>query len=312
MSNDWTPERMRRVFEEVKNWGRWGAEDEAGTLNFITPAKRLQAASAVRHGHAVSCARQLPVRPAIDNPFPALHMMLQGGDDCLIPEVEGLHACTDFIGVAYHGNATSHIDALCHVFVDGKMYNGFEATEVRSTGARRCNIMAAKEGIVSRGILLDIPRLHGRKWLEPSHRITVADLEGAEAKAGVRVGEGDILLVVTGRDARRREQGPLNPMEDGMPGLHQECVPWLHRRGVAVLGGDGASDSAPGSGIPGWPMPIHQCALVAIGIHLLDNLYLDDLAEACAVHRQWDFQFTVAPLRIERGTGSPVNPVALL
>ncbi len=311
MTVEWTPEHMRSVFDSVKNWGRWGGEDEAGALNLITPKKQLEATRAVRVGRSVSCARPLAVQPAVDNPHPALHMMIRGGDDCLIPGV-GLETTMDFVGVAFHGMATTHIDALCHVFVDGLMYNGFPASEVKSTGARRGSIMCARDGIVSRGVLLDIPRLKGEKWLEPGTAITVADLEATEQNQKVNVGEGDILLVATGRDARRAELGPWSPFGDGMAGLHPECVPWLHRRGVAVLGCDGISDVFPGLQIEGWVMPIHQCTLVAMGVHLLDNLRLDGLCAACAEHGQYDFQFTVAPLQVEQGTGSPCNPIALL
>lgn len=311
MTVEWTPAHMRSVFESVKNWGRWGKDDESGALNLITPSKRREAAQAVRQGVAVSCARELAVQPAADNPHPALHMMIRGGDDCVLPGI-GLETTMDFVGVAFHGMATTHIDALCHVFVDGLMYNGFEGTEVKSTGARRGSIMCAKDGIVSRGVLLDIPRSKGLDWLEPGTPIRVADLEAAESFGGVRVTEGDILLVATGRDARRAAKGAWVPFRDGLAGLHPECVPWLHARGIAVLGCDGVSDVVPGVPIEGWGMPIHQCTLAAMGVHLLDNLRLDVLGSACARHRQYDFQFTIAPLRVERGTGSPCNPIALL
>jgi kynurenine formamidase len=238
-------------------------------------------------------------------------MMIRGGDDCVLPGI-GLEATMDFVGVAFHGMATTHIDALCHVFVDELMYNGFAASEVKSTGARRGSIMCAKDGIVSRGVLLDVPGSKGLSWLEPGTQIVVADLEAAEQAHGVTVGEGDILIIATGRDARRAEHGPWVPFVDGMAGLHPECVPWLHERNIAVLGCDGVSDVIPSVPIEGWGMPIHQCTLAAMGVHLLDNLRLDDLCRACAEHEQYDFQFTVAPLRVERGTGSPCNPIAVL
>jgi kynurenine formamidase len=238
-------------------------------------------------------------------------MMIQGGDDCLIPGLN-FESVMDFVCVAFHGMATSHIDALCHVFVDGLMYNGFSKDEVKSTGARRGSIHCARDGIASRGVLLDVPRTKGVPWLEPGSWIRLAELEAAEEAQGVRVSAGDILLVGSGRDARRAEQGPWSPFAGGLPGLHPECIAWLHERGVAVLGSDGISDRLPPPGIADWPMPIHQCTLVAMGVHLLDNLRLDDLASACARHQRWAFQLTVAPLRIEKATGSPVNPIALL
>ena len=306
-----TRQRMDAIFESTKNWGRWGKDDERGSLNLITPERRRAGATCVRAGVSVSCARDLPVAPAADNPHPALHMMVQGGDDCVI-EGFGFESTTDFVGVAFHGMSTSHLDALCHVFVDGCMYNGFAGSEVKSTGARRGSVMAAKDGIVSRGVLLDIPRLVGRPWLELRELIHPEQLEAAATTQGVAPESGDVLLISTGRDARRAETGPWNPIEEGFAGLHPECLPWLHERGVAVLGSDGISDMLPGLGIPNWPMPIHQVGLVGMGMHLFDNLKLDELSAACAEHGHWDFQFAAAPLRVERGTGSPVNPVAVL
>jgi kynurenine formamidase len=191
------------------------------------------------------------------------------------------------------------------------MYNGFPASDVKSIGAMRNSIIVAREGIVSRGVLLDVPRLRGVPWLPGGASIGPDELAAAEREQDVRVEPGDILLVAGGRDARREQEGPWNPIEGGLPGLHPECIPWLHERDVAVLGSDGVSDPLPGAGIPGWPIPVHQCCLVAMGVHLLDNLALDGLSEACAERRRWSFLLTVAPLRVEGGTGSPVNPIAV-
>ncbi|MFK7898751.1 MAG: cyclase family protein [Myxococcota bacterium] len=304
-------ERMNEIFESVKNWGRWGPDDEAGALNLITDEVRRRAAASVRHGRAVSCALDLPVQPAVDNPHPAMHMMIVGGDDCCLPEM-GLETTMDFVGISFHGMASSHLDALCHVHVDGKMYNGYPGTDVKSTGAKKNSVMCGKAGILSRGVLLDLPRTLGVPWLEPGQMINPDHLEAAESKQGVKVEEGDILLVSTGRDARRDKHGKWHPIEEGMAGMHPECVPWIHERGVAVLGSDAISDVIPAPPIEGWVMPVHQCTLVAMGVHLLDNLALGELALACAELSQYDFQLTVAPLRIEGGTGSPVNPIALL
>ena len=312
MSAPWySNDEMRSMFESVKNWGRWGSDDEAGALNLITGDRRAAAAAQVVAGLPVSCARELPVAPSIENPFPAMHMMVRGGDDCVTAGL-AMESTSDFVGVAFHGMATSHIDALCHVFVDRLMYNGFSAAEVRSTGAQRGSIMCAKDGVVGRGVLLDISRLHGVGHLEPGTAVTIADLEGAEAAQGVSVGQGDILLIGTGRDARRDGVGAWHPFKDGLAGLHPECIPWLHDRDISVLGCDGVSDVLPGNHPSEWPMPIHQCVIVAMGVHLLDNLRLDRLAAACESQGRWSFLFTVAPLRIEGGTGSPANPIALL
>ncbi|MFP6625063.1 MAG: cyclase family protein [Myxococcota bacterium] len=310
MAEKVSAEYLEEAFESAKNWGRWGDDDQRGALNYITDKKRAAAAALVRDGAALSCAQEFATQPAADNPHPALHMMVAAGDACTIPEVPGLETTSDFIGVAFHGMSVSHIDALCHVFVKEQMYNGFPATDVKSTGALRNSIMAAKDGIASRGVLLDIPRLRGVEWLELGTAIEPDELEAAEEAQGVHVDEGDILLVATGRDARGRSQGRWSALS-GMAGLHSTCVPWLHERRIAVLGSDGISDAIPGPGVEGWPMPLHQCCLVAMGVHLLDNLRLDRLAAACIERERWEFLLTIAPLRVEGGTGSPVNPIAV-
>ena len=306
-----SPAWMERVFESTRNWGRWGADDERGALNFITREKRAAAAALVREGATVSCARDFPVEPSVENPRPAQHHMLVSGDDFESLGMPGLGATMDFIGVAFHGMATSHIDALCHVVVGGKIYNGFAATEVKSTGARRDSIMVAAGGIVARGVLLDVPRLRGVAWLEPGERIGPEELERAEAAESLRVDAGDVLLVATGRDARRAAKGPWDPTGTGLAGLDARCIPWLHERRIAVLGSDGVSDVLPGAGVEGWPIPVHQCCLVGMGVHLLDNLALAELMQACATRSRWEFLLVVAPLRVAGGTGSPVNPIAI-
>jgi kynurenine formamidase len=310
MAGKLTRKDLERLFEQVKNWGKWGADDQRGALNYITPARRAAAARLVRDGESVSCALEFPTAPAPDNPNPAQHMMVMAGDACTSTGIPGLEAALDYIGVAFHGMAVSHIDALCHVFVEGKMYNGFDASDVKSIGALRNSIMAGKDGIASRGVLLDIPRLRGVDWLEITERISPEDLDAAERKQGVRVQEGDILLIATGRDKRRQARGSWSPAE-GLAGLDATCIPWLHERRIAVLGSDGVSDAIPNPDAERWPLPVHQCCLVAMGVHLLDNLRLDRLAAACAARERYEFLFVVSPLRIERGTGSPVNPVAL-
>ena len=199
--------RMDEIFESVKNWGRWGAEDEAGALNLITPEVRRAASACVRHGRAISCSRNIPVDPAPDNPHPALHMMVAGGDDCLVPEI-GLESTSDFVGIAFHGMASTHLDAFCHVHRKGQMYNGYPGTLVKSTGALKNSVMCAKDGIVTRGVLLDMPRALGVPWIEPGQMIDPDQLdEAVQKQGGVEVREGDCLLISMGRDARRDELG---------------------------------------------------------------------------------------------------------
>ena len=199
-------QHMREIFESVKSWGRWGKEDQAGALNLITPEKRRAAAKLVRTGEVVSLAREFPVTPSAENPNPALHMMVVGGDSCG-PEshgVPGLETTMDFVGVSFHGMAVSHIDALCHVAVNGQMYNGFPVSDVKSIGAMRNSIHVAKEGIVSRGVLLDIPRLRGVPWLELGDTISPQELAAAEQAQNLRAQSGD---------GSRRAQGEARPVE---------------------------------------------------------------------------------------------------
>jgi kynurenine formamidase len=307
-----TVERARELFERSKQWGRWGADDERGSLNLLTADAVRRSAALVQEGLVVPCGRVLPVRPAVDNPMPALHHMVRGGDVCGVigsdcdPQVS-----LDFIGVSFHGMAVSHIDALCHVFVDGRMYNGFPASDVTSVGARRNSIKAAFDGIVGSGALVDLAHHRGVEWLEPGEAVEPDELVAACAAQGIALEPGDILLVATGRDARRATLGPWEPNHVGLAGLHPECIPWLVDQHLAVLGSDGVSDALPANDHR-WPMPLHMCMLVGAGVHLLDNLDLGRLAAACAARGRWRFQFVVAPLQIGGGTGSPINPLAVL
>ena len=295
----------QELFDATKRWGRWGDDDDRGAHNLLTPERVARAAALVRDGLTIPCGRPLATAPAVDNPSPALHHMIHAGD--MAAGSKGFQWAGDFVGVAFHGNNVSHIDALCHVFVDGQMYNGAPASDVTSTGAKRSSIEVADSGIVGRGVLLDIPRVHGVDWLEPAAVITPDELDAT----GVAIEQGDIVLVHTGRDRRRDALGPWNTYVDGLAGLDPECARWLCDTDPSVLGCDGVSDVNPGPGGE-WPIPIHMCALVGMGIHLLDNLRLDRLADACAERGRWEFLFVVAPLQIGGATGSPVNPIAIL
>jgi kynurenine formamidase len=307
-----TKEELDAIWERTRNWGRWGADDERGALNFLTPELRRAASASVRDGAALSLAHDLPTHPSVETPGPAHHHMLAAGDARGESGIPGYEASRDYIGTEVHGLGLTHIDALCHMFVRGRMYNGFPAEDVRSTGAARNSIMALADGLIGRGVLLDVPAALGVPFLEGRRQVRAAELEEAERAGGVAVGEGDILLVSTGRDARRAgAKGGLNPFTQGLAGLHPECLPWLHERRVAALGSDGISDVMPPLAIPDWPFPIHQIGITGIGLHLIDNLNLAELAEACRARRRWSFLFASAPIRVRQGTGSPLNPVAV-
>jgi kynurenine formamidase len=284
----------------LSNWGRWGPEDERGTLNLITPEVTAAAVGTVRSGRTISCARPLDTRAAADNVMPATHVML--GTDA-----EGMGS--DSVAVAPHGFATTHVDALCHVFHEGRLYNGYDSATVTADGAARLGVHHLRTGIVTRGVLFDAAAGRGVHALEPGEPIYPEDLEQAEYAAGVRVRAGDALLVRTGRWRWRDEHGPWDAARL-LAGLHASCLPWLRERDVAVLGGDGVSDVLP-SGVEGMPFPIHSVGIVAMGLHLVDNLDLETLAVTCAHERRFEFLLAVAPLVVERGTASPVNPLAV-
>lgn len=296
--------QLRSLFDKVRNWGRWGADDQRGALNHIGPAEIARAAALVTDGRSVSLSRVFPTQPGVENPRPAQHHMLASGEDRHSLNVPGMEAAFDYIGIAFHGLSCSHIDALCHIFREGRMYNDRPASEVRSRGATSNTIMAAMNGIVGRGVLLDIPRALGVDFIEPTHLVTPQELDAAERKLGITVTKGDILTIRIGRDARPgRGDGKT-------AGLHPHVAGWLHERDVAVLGGDGSNDAIP-SGLSAWPFPIHELCIAGMGVMLLDNLDLERLAKVCAELRRWEFQIVVAPLLIEGGTGSPVNPIAI-
>jgi kynurenine formamidase len=307
MADKLTPSDVKGLFEKLSNWGRWGKDDQRGALNFITNQKRAAAARLVQAGESVSMALPLATIPAPDNPSPVTHLMVQAGSDA---HEQALPYSGDYFAIAPHGMANTHIDALCHVFWQKKMYNGFDASEVGSHGAKKCAIDVTRAGIVSRGVLLDIPRLRKVEWMEPGQKILPEDLDAAEKAQRVHVEEGDVLMVRTGRAAMRKAKGGWDPMRVGLPGLDAACLPWLHERRVAVLGCDAVSDVVP-SGYDGVALPVHVGTLVAMGIHLIDNADLDAVSSACARLGRSEFMFSMAPLILERGTASPVNPLAI-
>jgi kynurenine formamidase len=321
-SNGQTPteEEIRSWFTSLSNWGRWGPDDVLGTLNLITAEKRLQAAASVRLGDVVSCAWDVRTDGGADaygEHLSAQRWMAATGLGLSEEPPTGSRTLDGSFGVAsemlsmvFHGRTMTHLDALSHVFWDGKMYGGLPAYYVTERdGATHHDVLSAGNGIQSRGVLLDIPRARGTAALEPAEPVFPEDLESAEAAQNVTVGEGDVLLIRTG-DGSRRRAGTWDPASNGQPGLQAACIPWLHERGIAAIGTDGPQEVRP-SGYPGLAMPVHSIAIVAMGLWLIDNCQLEDLAVACDQHDRWDFFFSAAPVRFTGATGSPINPVAI-
>jgi kynurenine formamidase len=299
---------LDRMYEQLKSWARWGADDERGALNHLTPERRAAAARLVQSGVTASLAHDLGTEPSPENPHPVHHHMLASGDARDSNGIAGYEAARDYVGLDIHGLSTTHVDALSHMFVRGQMFGGRPASDVRSDGARANTVMSMADGVVGRGVLLDVPRAVGIEYFDAGSVVTLADLEAAETAQHLECGPGDVLLVRWGRGPRRDAKGGF----DGFSGLHPECLPWIHEREIALLGSDGISDPMPFLGTPDWPFPVHQIGITAMGLHLIDNMALDGLAETCAREDRWEFLFTMAPLRIERGTGCPVNPIAVL
>ena len=282
--------------------------DPRGALRHLTPERVVAAAARVRLGRTVSLAAPVDTHLGPDNPEPAQHRMLApaAGET----GAKGLHFALDRIAMNVHGDASSHLDALCHVLYDGELYDGVPASTVTPEGARALSVDLVAEGIVGRGVLLDIPRLRGVPWLEPGDWVTPDDLTAAEAAQGVRVSPGDLLFVRVGHRRRRDELGPWDVARE-RAGLHPDAVAFLAERQVSVLGGDGNNDTAP-SVVADVAFPVHVLAIHALGVHLMDYLQFEELAPACADAGRWDFLCTVAPLRVPGATGSPVNPIAVL
>jgi kynurenine formamidase len=308
-----TEEEVLGYFDSCSNWGRWGPEDQLGTVNFITPERRRKAAALVRDGVSVTCSRPITTDLAPDVVSQPIHLMEKSGEKYAGKKSgpEEFQSSSDWFGMRFHGFTITHIDSLAHIFWDGKMYNGHPAELVVTAGGATVeSIDLLKDGIVTRGVLLDLPRLRERAWLDDVEPIYPEDLEEAEKASGVRVESGDVLLVRTGALRRRNEEGPGPTSGLGRPGLQAACLPWLHEREIAFLGSDTHQDISP-SGYPRVALPIHSVGIVAMGLWLIDNANLEELAAACEQRQRWEFLLTFGPLRIHNGTGSPINPIAV-
>jgi kynurenine formamidase len=277
------------------NWGRWGKDDEIGTLNLITPAKRKQAAALVKEGVSISLARDADFEKAIDNPNPYAIQRQLGSDT---------------ITVGYHGWAHTHLDALSHHFdFGGQGYNGYRPDEelVKKSGHPKNSILNVKGGIFTRGVLLDIPRLKNVPYLEPGTPIYIEDLEAAAKAQGITLASGDALFIRTGVWPYRQKFGPYVRGRRGKDaGLDVSVLRWPMLRDISLMGSDHPQGVNPAE----IPNAVHDFSMVGLGIHLIDDCDLEALAQAAASRRRWEFLVTVAPLPVGGGTGSPANPIA--
>ncbi|MEV6249462.1 cyclase family protein [Streptomyces sp. NPDC051742] len=303
-----TARDFRELYERLRGRTPPAVEGRCGALRHLTAERVAAAAGEVRIGQTVSLAAPIETVRGPDDPEPAVHRMTgpRPGDT----GSDALHFATDRFAMNVHGDADSHLDALCHVIFRDELYGGAPASTVTAEGARRLSVDLLADGIVGRGVLLDVPGLRGVPWLEPGDHVTLDDLTAAEAAQGVRVGAGDLLFVRVGHRLRRTVLGPWDTAAARV-GLHPSAVEFLAEREIAALGGDGNNDTAP-SAVPDVGFPVHVLAIHALGIHLMDYLRFEDLVPACAQAGRWSFLCVVAPLRLTGGTGSPVNPIAVL
>ncbi len=300
-------------FEKLSNWGRWGPDDELGTPNLITPAKTKRALATVEEGVSVSLARDIAWDGAVDVPSPPVHYMLESGEGWASGEKVSSRAnaaAIDYIGMVFHGVSVTHVDSLAHFFWQGKTYNGKPAHLVStSLGATVCAVTAARQGFISRGVLVDVPLIRGVDWLERGEGVMPEDILAAEERCGFQVEEGDILLIRTGQLHRRNVEGAV-PRTAGATACQAACLPLFHERGIAVMGSDTGNDVSP-SQYETVLQPIHQVGITAMGLWILDNANLEDLAEACSQRNRWQFMVSIGPLPLVNTTGSPVNPIAV-
>jgi hypothetical protein len=283
---------------QLSNWGRWGPDDELGTLNLITPAKRKAALALVKEGVPVSLSTNTFFKKEDDVPCPAEWAMLTATET----------GATD--RVAYpciHGAAATHLDSLAHTFFRGKMWNGYDATKLvtKEKGAEKNSVLPMKNGIVTRGVLYDIARLKGVPYLAPGDRIFPEDLEAWEKKTGVKAGPGDALVLRWGRYGRRAKLGP----DDGAAGFDNSILPWLKQRDIALIVWETAAYTPQPPGDL-FRNAVHNFVQAILGIHVLDRADLEALSEAAAARNRWEFMLTVNPLALPNATGSPVNPIA--
>ena len=306
-SHDLTQADVVRLMDELSNWGRWGPNDQLGAANLITSAKRLEASALVTKGITVSLARRLMTEEAEDVPRPFEHRMLGLPDAAA--EAPFMGTVSDNYNISYHGYSHSHLDALCHIMHDGQMYNGVLQDTITANGCATAGIDNLQGGIVTRGVLFDIPRLKRVSYLEPETPIYMEDLEAWEEMAGVTVRPGDAIFIRTGRWARRADVGPWDVAQSAA-GLHASTMPWVKARDVSFIGSDAAADVVP-SQIDGVRLPVHVLAITAMGVDLFDNQDLEALAETAAKLNRWEFMLVAAPLAVQGGTGSPLNALAI-
>jgi kynurenine formamidase len=294
-----TADDITKWMSTLSNWGRWGKDDQKGTLNLITPAVRKQALALVREGTSVSLAHTVDKVQAPDSPRPLGQQMT----------LDNAGHAMDLYTIWYHGSVITHIDSLCHYSHENKLYNGFDKTKIaEGVGCPQNGVEQQKDGIMTRGILIDLPLMKKVPYLPEGTPVTAADLEAWEKFANVKIRAGDAVFLRTGRWAQRAEKGAWNVARSAA-GFHASVMPWLKQRDISLLGNDAVNDVQP-SQVEGNARPIHQLAIVAMGLPLIDVMDLEAVAQVASRLKRWEFMLTAAPVPVLGGTGFPLNPIA--
>ena len=311
-------ERLRTLALQVRNWGKWGPSDEIGTLNYITPDTIARACRLATTGKVfalgIPLQRQGP-QSGTRQRFNPIHTMFRDGGDAPkdaagVAAMQGYGGSDDWIVMPLQ--CVTQWDSLAHVFDSGKMYNGYDAALVTSSGAAKNSIDRTKSRIAGRGVLLDVARAKGVASLPPGYAITVDDLEATAAAAKVVVERGDILLVRTGFMSGYLERGDWRHFDlDDSPGLSVHTAPWLHAREVAAVAADNYAVEVRPSELPPFRVPFHICAIPNMGLTLGEIFFLDELAADCAQDGRHAFLLVAPPLPVTAGVGTPINPYAI-
>lgn len=293
---------IESVLSGRSNWGRWGDDDQVGAVNLITAEKRVQAAGLVRSGRTLSLSRPFPVEPAANNLHPAQQYMKT------VDKGGGYGAAVDYYGISYHGLSCTHLDALCHVWGPSGMWNGRQpAAEVGFAGASWGDVAQWRHGITTRGVFIDIPRHRGVDFVAEGEPVHGDELEAIVSEQGASLSSGDALVIYCGRDAYDATNGMPWGSETQRPGLHASCLEFIRDCDCAAIAWD-MQDEVPNE--YGYPWTAHQ-SIFAFGVAVVDHCELGALARACREEGRSEFMFVVAPLLVEGGTGSPVNPLAI-
>lgn len=300
---------MRELGAQLSNWGRWGPDDQRGTTNLITPERIAAAAGLIRTGETLALGIPLDSdgpQPGGDRTNP-IRLMAETGQEQMFPG--GFRYADDYVFMPLQ--AGSQYDALAHVHYDGFLYNGHPAGGLTVKGAAACGIENQSNGIVGRGVLLDVAGHRGVEWLERGELIGPDELDEVAAAQGVDVGAGDILLIRTGWLAKLVAERSRRAFMSGEPGLSLPAARWLRERDVAVVGADNwGVEAAPGPR-PDVMFELHMVLIRDMGVTLAEMLDLEELADACARDGRYAFFYAGSPLKFTRGVGSPINPLAV-